>query len=49
MQNIARDFQEKNTSLLTFGGSVVILMPACKMVMGNSGCGDELSQSLKLM
>lgn len=31
----------------TFGGSVVILMPACRIVIGNSGCGEELSQSLK--
>ena len=35
-------------STFTFGGSVVILIPACRMVMGNSGCGEELSQSLKI-
>lgn len=31
----------------TFGGSVVSLMPDCRIVMGKSGCGEELSQSLK--
>lgn len=34
-------------STCTFGGSVVILMLACRIVMGNSGCGEELSHSLK--
>lgn len=31
----------------TLGGSVVILMPTCRMEIGNSGCGLLLSQSLK--
>lgn len=31
----------------TFGGSVVILMPTCRMEIGNSGCGLLLSHSLK--
>ena len=35
------------TPVATFGGSVVILMPTCKMEMGNSGCGLLLSHSLK--
>lgn len=34
-------------SLCTFGGSVVILIPACRIATGNSGCGEELSHSLK--
>jgi len=29
----------------TLGGSVVILMPACKMEIGKSGCGLELSHN----
>ena len=31
----------------TLGGSVVILMPTCRMEIGNSGCGLLLSHSLK--
>jgi hypothetical protein len=31
--------------LHTFGGSVVILMPAWRIEMGKSGCGEELNQS----
>lgn len=33
--------------LYTLGGSVVILMPAWSIAMGNSGWGEELSHSLK--
>ena len=32
---------------VTFGGSVVILMPCWRMEMGKSGWGEELSHSLK--
>lgn len=32
---------------LTLGGSVVILMPACRMEMGKSGCGELLSHRRK--
>ena len=31
--------------LLTLGGSVVIFIPACRMEMGNSGCGELLNHS----
>ena len=33
--------------LLTLGGSVVIFIPACRMEMGNSGCGELLNHSRK--
>ena len=32
---------------LTLGGSVVILIPRCRMAMGNAGLGLLLSQSRK--
>ena len=35
------------TVVLTLGGSVVILMPTCRMEIGNSGCGLLLSHNLK--
>lgn len=41
-------WKREGLSKSTFGGSVVILMAACRTVMGNSGWGEELSQSLKL-
>mmetsp|Transcript_29052 Transcript_29052/g.63633 ORF Transcript_29052/g.63633 Transcript_29052/m.63633 type:complete len:267 (+) Transcript_29052:1953-2753(+) len=34
-------------ALRPFGGSVVILMPRCKMPIGNLGWGEDESQSLK--
>lgn len=34
-------------SMCTLGGSVVILMPVCRMAMGNSGWGEELNHSRK--
>ena len=34
-------------ALRPFGGSVVILMPRCRMPMGKSGCGEDESHSRK--
>uniref|UniRef100_A0A1I8HG46 Transmembrane protein n=1 Tax=Macrostomum lignano TaxID=282301 RepID=A0A1I8HG46_9PLAT len=34
-------------ALSPFGGSVVILMPACRIAIGKFGCGELLSQSRK--
>ena len=38
---------ENCNAVLTLGGSVVILMPTCRMEIGNSGWGLLLSHSLK--
>ena len=48
LQNLTIKFEKKrNATKRTLGGSVVILIPTCRMEIGKCGFGEELSHNLK--
>ena len=46
MEDEIKEKHSREAMVLTLGGSVVILIPAWRIDMGNSGFGDEESHNL---